>query len=224
VFQTIVSVSPPDEDGMGGSNTAVRQNAASSNMYGLDLDVMYRLPAGLEVELHALAMNATFGDGTTVNDSRIGFDVQEYQVDISGNSLPRVSDLTLNYTLSQIIFTKAGIFDWVINGQTKTQHYMTVFNGEGQLLPEINGNEPTGSGSYQALLVNPQRLTDVIPAYTRFDAGAGWKHPDGRIGISLFVNNVFNAAYATSIIATPGLNLRFFNTPRTAGVRFRVDW
>ena len=39
-----------------------------------------------------------------------------------------------------------------------------------------------------------------------------------------FVNNVTNLAYSTSIISTPGLNLRFFNPPRTAGVRFRVDW
>jgi hypothetical protein len=38
------------------------------------------------------------------------------------------------------------------------------------------------------------------------------------------VNNVARVAYATSIIATPGLNLRFFNPPRTAGIRVRVDW
>jgi hypothetical protein len=47
-------------------------------------------------------------------------------------------------------------------------------------------------------------------------------HPDGRLSIDGFVNNVGNIAYPTSIISTPGLNLRFFNPPRTAGVR--VDW
>jgi hypothetical protein len=35
---------------------------------------------------------------------------------------------------------------------------------------------------------------------------------------------VFNIAYATTIISTPNLNLRFFNPPRTAGVRVRIDW
>jgi outer membrane receptor protein involved in Fe transport len=80
------------------------------------------------------------------------------------------------------------------------------------------------SAAYRALVRNPQRLTDVVPTYTRFDLGAGWKHPDGRISINGFINNVGNIAYSTSIISTPGLNLRFYNPPRTAGVRFRVDW
>lgn len=235
VFQTIVAVLPPNEDGTGGSNAAVRQNASSSNIYGLDLDVTYALPAGFEVEVHALLMDARFGDGVTVHDARLGFDIGEYPVDIGGNWLPRVSPVTLNYALSQAIFTEAGMFDWVISGQTRAKHYMTPFNGEGELLPaaaDVPGSDDRiprddmGNirGSYAALQENPARLTDVVPAYTRFDLGAGWKHPDSRIQISAFVNNVFNIGYATSIIATPGLNLRFFNPPRTAGVRFRVDW
>jgi iron complex outermembrane receptor protein len=229
VFQTIVSVTPPDEDGMGGSNTAVRQNAASANIYGLDMDATFSLPAGLEAELHALLMDARFGDGTTVNDSRIGFDVSQYPVDISGNWLPRVSPLTLNYNLSQLIFTSVGSFNWVISGQTRTKHFFTVFNGEGELLDATDGRIPTDADgnvldSYSDLQRNPARLTDVVNGYTRFDAGIGWKHPDGRISINGFVNNVFNTTYPTSIIATPGLNLRFFNPPRIVGVRFRVDW
>jgi iron complex outermembrane recepter protein len=229
VFQTIVAVSPPDADGMGGATTAVRQNAASSNVLGLDVDAVLALPFGLEAELHALLMDARFGDGVQVNDSRIGFDVPAYPVDIGGNWLPRVSPLTLNYSLSQSIFSSAGIFDWIISGQTRTTQYQTVFNGDGELLPAVDNRIPTnpdGStlGSYAALQRSAARLTDIIPTYTRFDIGAGWKHPDSRISIQGYVNNVANTTYATSIIATPGLNLRFFNTPRTAGVRVRVDW
>jgi len=67
-------------------------------------------------------------------------------------------------------------------------------------------------------------LTDVVDVYTRFDLGLGWKHPDGRISIDGYVNNLANIAYSTSIISNPSLNLRFYNPPRTAGVRFRVDW
>jgi hypothetical protein len=33
-----------------------------------------------------------------------------------------------------------------------------------------------------------------------------------------------NIAYSTTTITTPNLNLRFFNPPRTAGIRVRVDW
>jgi iron complex outermembrane receptor protein len=122
--------------------------------------------------------------------------------------------------------TEAGAFDWVIQAQTRGKHYMSVYNGEGELLDPAPGEVlPTVfmSGMHP-LQINGQRLSDDVPTYTRFDIGAGWKHPDGRISISGFVNNVTNIAYSTSIIATPGLNLRFFNPPRTAGVRFRVDW
>jgi len=57
-----------------------------------------------------------------------------------------------------------------------------------------------------------------------FNLGFGWKHPDGRIGISGFINNVFDVAYATPIISTAGTNIRYYNPPRVAGARFRVDW
>jgi outer membrane receptor protein involved in Fe transport len=112
---------------------------------------------------------------------------------------------------------------------------MTVFNGRGNLLPTTDV-EPTTSASYNALLqegdptaycyprCGSARLTDVVPTYTNVNLGAGWTHPDGRLTISAYVNNAFNIAYATSIISTPNLNLRFYNPPRTAGVRMRVDW
>jgi outer membrane receptor protein involved in Fe transport len=183
-------------------------------------------------------MDARFSDGTRVNDGRIGYDLPnggQYPVDIGGKWLPRASALTINYALSQMIFTPAGSFNWIVDAQTRSKHYMTVFNGEGNLLPTL-GVEPTTSQSYNQLLVagdptaycyprcGSARLTDVIPAYTNVNLGAGWTHPDGRLSISGYVNNAFNIAYATSIISTPNLNLRFFNPPRTAGVRVRVDW
>jgi iron complex outermembrane receptor protein len=226
VFQTIVTVTPDDPNQLGdqSSSIAVRQNAASSSIYGLDVDFIYSLPLGLEAEIHALAMDARFGDNTIVNDSRIGFDVSQYKVDIGGNWLPRASPITLNYSLSQFLpTTSAGIFHWLVSAQTVAQHYMSVFNGHGNLLPAIDGTQPD-TDSYRSLQASAARLTDVIPTYTRFDVGAGWKHPDSRLSIEGYVNNVFNIAYATTVISTPGLNLRFFNPPRTAGVRVRVDW
>ena len=68
------------------------------------------------------------------------------------------------------------------------------------------------------------RLTDVVDMYTRLDIGGGWTHPDGRLSINGYVNNLTDVVYATSINANPGSNLRFFNNPRTMGVRVKVDW
>jgi iron complex outermembrane receptor protein len=242
VFQQIVEISAdtnPDPNISNAQNTSIRQNSgASSNIYGLDLDVTYALPAGLQADVHVLLMDARFKDGTEVNDGRVGYDLPnggEYPVDIGGKWLPRASPLTINYALSQLIFTSAGSFNWVVDAQTRTKHFMTVFNGDGDYLPTL-GEEPTSSASYNALIATGEpgtpcyprcgaaRLTDVVPTYTNFNLGAGWTHPDGRLSISGYVNNAFNIAYATTIISTPNLNLRFFNPPRTAGVRVRVDW
>jgi iron complex outermembrane receptor protein len=229
VFQTIVTVvgDDPNQDGDQSSSIAVRQNAKNTtNVLGLDADITYSLPLGLEAEVHALLMDAHFADDTIVNDSRIGFDVTAYKVDIGGNQLPRAAPITLNYSLSQFLPSAAGIFHWLVSAQTVTKHYMSVYNGHGNLLPAVDGAMPTGSQSYKDL-ARPNgaaRLTDEVPTYTRFDLGAGWKHPDSRLSIDAFVNNVGNIAYATSIISNPGLNLRFYNPPRTAGVKVRVDW
>jgi iron complex outermembrane receptor protein len=235
VFQTIVGVGnnmPAGDDenaNQAAPNSAVRQNAQNiTPIYGLDVDATLRLPLGLEAEIHVLLMDAKFQDGTITDYTYPSNEAAEnWKVDLGGNWLPRVSRFTINYTLSQLIFTEFGSFNWVVQAQTRSKHYMSVYNGEGSMMLPAEGQGPTNSGLYETLLNDPlqqQRFTDVVPTYTRFDLGAGWKHPDGRISINGFVNNVGNIAYSTSIITTPTLNLRFFNPPRTAGVRFRVDF
>jgi iron complex outermembrane receptor protein len=231
VFQTIVSVGPdpfPDDPDRGAPASAVRQNApATTTVLGLDLDFAYALPAGLEIEVHGLLMDSKFGDGTVVNDSRIGFGDNSL-VDLGGNYLPRAPVFTLNYALSQLIFTDVGSFNWIIQGQTVGKQYLSVFNGDGTgvlpLVPSTPERPNPVSGNYMALQQNPARLTDVVDTYTRFDIGLGWTHPDGRLAINGYVNNLTDVTYATSINSNPGSNLRFFNNPRTMGVRVKVDW
>jgi iron complex outermembrane recepter protein len=227
VIQQAVLIAPPNLDtGAGATTASLRQNAANPTIFGLDFDATYALPFGFEVAVHGLLLDARYRERTLVNDGRIDFGVARYEVDINGHWLPRASPYTFNYSLSQLIFTTSGSFNWVVQGQTVGKQFMTVFNGEGNYLPEANGNEPAPGTvpAFEDLKIDASRLTDVVPTYTRFDLGGGWTHPDGRVAINAYVNNVFNIAYATSIISAPGLNLRFFNPPRTAGVRFKVMW
>jgi iron complex outermembrane receptor protein len=226
-FQTIVAVAE-DEDPTDNNvppTSAVRQNAKErTDVFGLDFDAVYSLPAGLQAELHALLMDARFSDGTVVNDNRLNFGAADASVDLGGNWLPRASPYTLNYTLSQLIYTESGAFDWVIQGQTRGTHYMTVFNGDGTRLVRPAPGFASENPNYALAQAGVQRLTDVVPTYTVFNVGAGWKHPDGRLGISGFINNVFDIAYATPIVSTGATNIRYFNPPRVVGVRVRVDW
>jgi iron complex outermembrane receptor protein len=226
-FQTIVTVGEDDDptDNNVPPTSAVRQNAKKrTDVFGLDADATYTLPAGLQANLHALLMDARFADGTIVNDNRLNFGAADASVDLGGNWLPRASAFTLNYTLSQLLYTEAGSFDWMIQGQTRGTHYMTVFNGDGTRLVRPAPTFDLENVNYATAQQTVQRFTDVVPTYTVFNAGAGWKHPDGRLGVSAFVNNVFNIAYATPIVSTGATNIRYFNPPRVVGVRARVDW
>lgn len=245
VFQQIVQITENTSTDPTMSNaqlTSLRQNSgASSGIYGLDMDVTYALPLGLQADLHLLLEDARFKDDTQVQDGRVGYNLPNggrYVVDIGGKWLPRVSAITLNYALSQLIFTTFGSFNWVVDAQSRSKSYMTVFNGHGKALPGIDFIVPNPgvSSDYDRLVATGKegtacypncgaaRLNDEVPAYTNVNLGVGWTHPDGRISINGYVNNAFNVAYATSIVSTPNLNLRFFNPPRTAGVRMRVEW
>jgi iron complex outermembrane receptor protein len=263
-FQTIITVgSPPPlnpngtvqinpdtgvayPDNRGGA--AVRQNAKeTAHILGLDVDATLALPAGLELNLHPLLMDARFPDNTYVNDDRLGLGTAPAQVDIGGNWLPRVSPFTLNYALSQMLFSEAGNFDWIIQGQTRGPHFFTAFNGDGKFetrgpgwginpitgapapIEATAGTLPDGTpymanAAYAVIANVPQRLTDKQPTYTTINIGLGWRKADGLMGVRFFVNNVFNTTYATNMATQPGNYTRFYNDPRMAGVRVRMDF
>jgi hypothetical protein len=236
----------PFVDNRGGS--AARQNAQdTARVLGLDVDTVYSMPLGLEADLHALFMDARFPEGTYVNDDRLGLGTAPAQVDIGGNWLPRVSPFTFSYSLSQLIFTEAGAFDWIIQGQTRGKHFFNAFNGDGTGFVDrapgwgvnpITGEEQpieadpdlcTAAGrntcnQYAAIANNVERLDDVQPTYTTVNVGLGWRKPDRMMSVRFFVNNVFNALYANNIISQSGFNGHYFNDPRMAGVRVRMDF
>ncbi|MEY2936282.1 MAG: hypothetical protein RL033_7031, partial [Pseudomonadota bacterium] len=226
----------PYQDNRG--SVAARQNAQNTaTVYGFDLDAVYALPLGFEADFHALLMDARFPDGTLVNDGRLGVGAEPAQVDLGGYWLPRVSPFTLNYSLSQLIFTDAGSFDWIIQGQTRGKHYMTPYNGNGKRLaprgpgwgvdPITGEPDPLETTTNQQLEVisrNLQRLDDEVSTYTVINLGFGWRRTDGMLSIRGFVNNVFDIAYATNIQSSSGTHLRFYNDPRMAGVRARLDF
>jgi iron complex outermembrane receptor protein len=165
-----------------------------------------KLPFGFTPRVAALILSAQYLNGR-VTDSRLGYGADDSPVvDLAGKSLPRSPVLSINYSLSQNIETPVGYFDWVVSAQSKTKQYMTPFNGE--------GTDTSGKA-------NPA-LSDVVQGYTRLDLGVGFTRPDGKIRVDAFMNNVTNIAYMTTLINTPGLNLRYFNPPRTFGMRLTM--
>ena len=211
VLQTVRQVSPPGGDISQAANSAVRDNVAKARIQGVEIDGSWRMPLGFTVGLNALLLRARAVEGSLF-DNRSVFgpsgDPNTDEVDISGKTLPRAPAATVNYSLGQAIPTSVGWFDWVVSAQTRSKSYMTIFNGEGR--------DPSGA-------VAPN-LSDVVPSYTRLDVGVGYTRPDGKTRLDGFVSNLTNTTYMTTLINTPGLNLRFFNPPRQIGVRLSLYW
>jgi len=210
-FQVLIPLGAPQPPDFTQPLSAARNNVATSRYLGAEVDFRGQLPAHFETGISALLLDARFTEGT-VADSRLGWSPDEkLPTDLKGNRVPRTSMLTVNYSLGQTIPTNIGYFDWLVGAQSKTEYFMTIFNGEGK-------NPP---GTPNAGEDNPL-LDDRIPGYTRFDIGVGYTPPSGHIRIDGFMNNVTNVAYVTSLINSPNLNLRYFNPPRTFGARLTV--
>jgi iron complex outermembrane recepter protein len=206
-FKAIKELQPSGIEGAAGASSAVMFNASTSRILGLEGELAARLPVGLRADLAATFLDARFSSGS-VADTRLGYDASSQpMVDLSGNLLPRAPQLSVNYGLSQQIPTSFGNFEWSVMGQTRSVQYMTVFNGDGR---DRDGN------------LNPN-LYDKVPSYTRFDINVGFTLPNKRLRIDAFMLNVTDVIYLTSMINTPDLNLRFFNSPRQFGTRLTVQ-
>ncbi|MET0386595.1 MAG: TonB-dependent receptor plug domain-containing protein [Polyangiales bacterium] len=204
-YQSIQNLT--DVFGMAAASTSLRFNVANARILGLEASAAARLPYGFSGNLAAMFLDARFVDGQ-VADTRVGFDAATQPiVSLEDKFLPRAPQLSLNYAIRQTIRTDIGRFDWSVSAQTKSQQFMTVFNGKGR--------DPNGT-------VEPN-LSDVVPTYTRVDAAVGYTVPDGRLRLDAFVTNLTDVVYMTTLINTPNLNLRFFNPPRQVGVRLTVQ-
>ena len=205
-FQGVQALNDPNNPTAVPAATLIRFNAAKSRVLGLEADGSYKLPFGLIAGLQAMFLHAVFDD-SMVTDSRLGYDIaSEPVINLKGHTLPRAPKITVAYSLGQNFSTSIGYFDWVVSAQTRSKYFMTVFNGEGA---DTSGN------------INPV-LSDVQPAYTRVDAGIGYTRPNGKMRLEAVGNNLTNTTYMTSLINVPNLNLRFFNPPRTVGIRLAL--
>jgi len=211
IFQIIQQTGPQPSNSMQPPpSSAVRVNAGKSHILGLEFDGAYQLPHGFVVSVAGTLLDARFDEGE-IFDNRVAYgptNGPNDKVNVSGKNLPRAPHVTVNYSLAQNIKVPFGWFDWIVSAQTRSQYFMTVFNGEGV---DSQGN------------INPT-LSDVVPRYTRVDAGAGYSRPDGKWRVGVFGSNLTNTAYMTTLINQPNLNLRYFNPPRQVGVRLSLYW
>nr|MBP7952178.1 hypothetical protein [Sphingorhabdus sp.] len=191
-------------------------NAASSDIYGLQLDGGFDLPANIKLDFTALYLEANINDSVPIQDFRFQADVDAVNAvlrPITNSRLPRTPRWQLNAKLSQAIEIGEGQLDYVISAGYRSSQFQTIFNS--LQFDANNVGTPVTSG----------RLLDRVPGQFNLDIGAGYTFDGaGKYRIEAYGNNIINTVNAAAIIITQFDNTRFFNRPRTYGARVRVKF
>ena len=196
----------PTETGAGSLVVSFSYNAADSNIYGIQLDGGFQLPAGFNFSWTALWLEASIARAQPIQDFRFQADVAPEEAvfrSIDGRRLPHTPKYQVNGSLSQAIGTRWGILDYVVSVGWRDDQFRTIFNSIDFRYPD-----------------NPRlRLNDRVEGFVSIDAGIGFSHNNGRLRVEGFISNVTGEVHEAAQIITQFDNTRFFTRPRLAGVR-----
>lgn len=195
-------------------------NAAEASIAGLHVSSDFDLPYSLNFSVDAVFMDTELTMGADVVDSRYQFAANNPTMrDLDGNELPRSPDLQLKIDLSQSLATGLGTFDWITSFGYKSEAYSTIFNAD-----SYGESHMFGSNGYTAAQ-NEQRLDGTFGDYWTIDVGFGFT-PLGSDNLKIegFVKNITDEHESVYSLITGNDHIRWFNAPRTAGLRVRAQF
>lgn len=204
-------IDPDILDNLGGQVVGFTFNASDAEIYGAQWESKLQFPGDLNWDLTYLWLpEANVVNSQEIQDSRFQADVDPMNSvnrSIEGNRLIRTPKHQLNTSLTKAWPTSFGQIDGVISLGYRSSQFMTIFNSQ-------DFNNPT----------NPElRLNDEVGGYVTIDMGAGVSFGDeGKYRLEGYVNNLTDIERPQAIIITQFDNTRFFNAPRTYGIRVRA--
>jgi iron complex outermembrane recepter protein len=207
------ALTPSQLAALGGQVVAYTFNASDAMISGVQLDGGIDLPGNWNVKGNLLWLKEAEIQGSpSIQDGRFQADVDAANAvnrSIAGNRLPRTPEVQFNGSISKVVDLNSGSLDGIVSFGYRSEQHMTIFNG-------IDYSNPT----------NPAlRLNDLVEAYWTVDAGFGYSHGfDDRWRIEGYVTNLTEEVQPQAIIITQFDNTRFFNPPRTYGMRLRAKF
>ncbi|RZO68907.1 MAG: TonB-dependent receptor, partial [Parvularculaceae bacterium] len=207
----LTTIDPDILDNLGGQVVGFTFNASDAEIYGAQWESTLQFPNDINWDLKLLWLTeANVVNSQEIQDSRFQADVDaanSVNRSIEGNRLIRTPEVQLNTSLTKVWETDWGQFDGVVSLGYRSSQHMTIFNGE----DFSNPDNPAG------------RLDDLVTGYVTLDMGAGASFgEDNKYRVEAYVNNLTDIERPQAIIITQFDNTRFFNNPRTYGVRVRA--
>ena len=205
-------------------------NAADAAILGIEIEGDVVLPFGFQVSGNLTWLDAEFGDGVTLPDTR-QLGGENILVDLGGFDLPFVSTWNITANVSQTIDFDWGWVDWNVNLLYRSDYAISQFDGvgfdaDGNQIPLADvTNLPTGVPADTGSGVPGIFLNDQVPDVFILNVSGGANFgEDGRFRIEGFVQNATNETYSERGFLNPFVNIRFLNNPRTMGARFRANF
>ena len=239
VAQLLVDVpnpTPQDPDGV--TQQVLTDNVSDATILGLEVEGNVDLPFNMNLNASLLLLDSEF-ENSAILDPRTG---DNNVINVDGNQLPNVSKVGINARLSQTIDIDSeyvSSFDWTVNVNYRSKFYLSPFNSKGYEL-DANGNTveipltdmpaPNNNGALatepyaegQAVLPNARFFSDQVGSVAIVNLNAGINFGDAeQFRLDAYVENVFEEAYSTKAFVNSSVNIRYLNSPRIFGVRFR---
>lgn len=219
--------------GLPGVNQQVfTDNVGDASILGLELEGTIDLPYGLNATIGLLFLDSEFENSNLVDSRNPSSPI----ISVDGNDLPNVSDITLNLRVGQTIdspWKEVDSFDWTVNAIYRSDYFLSAYNNKGYELdgdgntveipladmpaPNNNGNLSGTGGA-----ANPNFYSDEVDGYWLVNINAGMNFGDGAYRFDMYVENATEEAASTKGFINNSVNIRYLNSPRIYGMRFKA--
>lgn len=226
VVQNLVTVpSPTPTNPNATTERVVSDNVGGATVFGVEIDGNFDLPQGFNFGFNLAYLDTEFSDDA----ENVLFDPRvtngDPLTDVRGNRLENTSKWNINMRLSQNYQLDGDIvksFDWTISTLFRSSFFLTQFNNEfpdpDRFVPNNNGalsgiGGPAGIGFFQ----------DTVDSFwlVNFNAGINMGD-DEQHRLDFYMENVFEQAFTPKGFINGSVNIRYLNSPRIYGVRFRT--
>ncbi|MDB5446969.1 MAG: TonB-dependent receptor, partial [Phenylobacterium sp.] len=181
--------------GTGSTSTSFLQNAARARITGAEFEAVASLGGGFDGRASATYTHGTytsFPSAAVTIPRAVGGGNDNARVDVTGNAIVRTPEWTLGGAL-------------------------------GYKTPMFGGTAGANLNVFWSSAVYWDALNRIRqPSYAVANLSVSWTDPSEKYKVTGFVNNIFDQAYAASILTSANSDTINYAEPRWVGVR--LDW
>ncbi|MEM9387503.1 MAG: TonB-dependent receptor [Pseudomonadota bacterium] len=216
VFQSLIQFGGTGDDG---GLSLLNENVADTRIFGAELFTSVPLGGGFSFDATALLLDAEAQDGelADVRGQDFGQSPSAVNIDLAGNTLPNVSDVTLIGRLQHAFDAFGGQLAWQVLANYRSDYFLTIFNEDDIVRPE-GSNICDGSNDAVACGFEARQ-----EGFVTLNAGVNYRSRNDRWILEVYGSNLLDVDASVKALVGNGNNLRFLNNPRQIGLRFTVN-